>query len=194
MPRVIAPLLFALGLLPFIVGAAPDASTTVIPSSCKGTLSPNQLIPGLGTGQVVVSGDTATLRFASGAFACGQWPTGMESSCESQWNFTLTVPVNATQPGTYNLSAVSTQFGELFNKVGPPHQEPGCGRSQSQCSTQADGVGSVALADDAGPGATLEIYSASDECVTGMISGLADPVFPDAPDHNGAFFALRCSQ
>ena len=190
MPRVTA-LLLALGLLPFIVGAAPDASTTVIPSLCKGILSPSQLIPGLATGQVVVSGDTATLRFASGTFACGQWPTGMESTCENQWNFTLTVPVNATQPGTYNLSAVSTQFGELFNKVGPPHNQ-GC--SQNECSTQADGVGSIALADDAGPGATLEIYSAGDECVTGMISGLADPVFPDAPDHNGAFFALRCSQ
>lgn len=192
MPRIGARLLAILGLLPFIVGAAPDASpTTVIPPACAGIL-PDQLIPGLTTGQVVVSGGTAALRFASGAFACGHWPSGMESTCESQWNFTLSMPASDIQPGTYDLSTPSTQFGELFDRVGPPpHEQNGC--SQEKCSTQQDGVGSIALSPDAGAGATLEIYSAGSECVTGKITGLTDPVFPDAPDHNGVFFAVRCS-
>ena len=172
-----------------MVGAAPDASATVVPAACRGVLSQSQFIEGLATGQVVISGDTATLRFASGVFACGQWPTGMESNCEDQWNFTLTLPSGDIQPGTYGLSAVSTQFGELFNKVGPPRNQRGC--SQDACSTEAEVVGSIALTDAA---ATLEIDAADDQCVTGKISGLADPVFPDAPNHNGAFFAIRCSR
>jgi hypothetical protein len=53
----------------------------------------------------------------------------------------------------------------------------------------ATGIGSMLLTD---PGATLEIYSADDKCITGKITGLKDPSFADAPDYNGAFFALRC--
>jgi hypothetical protein len=42
-------------------------------------------------------------------------------------------------------------------------------------------------------GGTLEIDSANAQCITGAIAGLGD-IFPDAPNHNGAFYALPCSQ
>jgi hypothetical protein len=50
-------------------------------------------------------------------------------------------------------------------------------------------VGTIAVTD---PGATLTIAAAGDACVTGEVHGLADPVFSNAPAHDGAFFAVRC--
>jgi hypothetical protein len=192
MARAGSRLLVGLGLLPFVLGAAPDASTVTIPEGCDGPLSPSQLIPGMATGQLVTSGGSVTLRFASRVYACSEWPTGITSSCEEQWSYTVTVPASALQPGTYRLSELSAQFGELYSTVGPPVShgtQAGCSRSQAPCSTAVDGVGTIALTD---PGATLTIAAASDACVTGEIHGLADPVFPNAPVHDGAFFAVRC--
>jgi hypothetical protein len=54
----------------------------------------------------------------------------------------------------------------------------------------ARGMGPEPLTD---PSAELVIFSADDQCMTGKITGLKDPTFPEAPDYNGAFFALRCS-
>jgi hypothetical protein len=191
MARSASGLLFGLGLLPFVLGAAPDASTVVIPEGCGGLLSPSQLIPGMASGQLVTSGDGVMLRFASGVFACGEWPTGVTSSCQDQWSYSLTLPSSALHPGTYRLSELSAQFGELYATAGPPtsRSHGGCSQSQASCSTSTDGIGSLALTD---PGATLTIDAAGESCVTGQIHGLADPVFPNAPVHDGAFFALRC--
>jgi hypothetical protein len=57
-------------------------------------------------------------------------------------------------------------------------------------TTSAKGIGSIDVAEQ---GATLEIFSADAQCITGAITKLTD-VFPDAPDHNGAFFALPCAK
>jgi len=129
-----------------------------------------------------------TLQFSNVAFTCGEWLTGISSEgCLSEWAFSLTLPASAIQPGQYNLAALSTQFGDLFDTTGPARHE-GC--SNVPCSMSVDGIGSILLAD---PGASLEIYSADAGCITGNITGLKDPIQSTAPDFNGAFFAVRCS-
>jgi hypothetical protein len=121
-------------------------------------------------------------------FACGSWLNEISSQgCHDDWAFSLTVPASTIQPGVHDLAALFAQFGELYGLAGPPPPHAGCGDS---CSMSAKGIGSILLTD---PGATLEIYSADDQCITGKITGLKDPTFADAPNYNGTFFALRCS-
>ena len=43
------------------------------------------------------------------------------------------------------------------------------------------------------PDASLIIYAVGQQCIVGEFSGLKDPVFPEAPDYNGAFFAVPCA-
>jgi hypothetical protein len=174
-----------------MVGAAPDAGQgagqpATVPSVCTALPAGAQLIHGLVTGQAVTSGNTVTLQFSNVAFACGSWLNEITSQgCHDDWAFSLTVPASALVPGVHNLAALSAQFGELYGIAGPPNNR-GC--SDDPCTMSAKGTGSVGVTE---PGATLEIYSADTQCITGAITGLTD-VFPDAPDHNGAFFALPC--
>ena len=130
-----------------------------------------------------------TLQFSSVAFTRGEWLTSIGSEgCLSEWAFSLTLPASAIQPGQYSLAALSSQFGDLFDTTGPARSTEGC--SNVPCSMSVDGIGSILLAD---PGASLEIYSADADCITGNITGLKDPIQSTAPDFNGAFFAVRCS-
>ena len=183
-------LLIGFGLLPLAASAAPDAGPpTTVPSACTGLPAGAPLIPGLVTGQVLTSGGAVTLQFSNVPFACGAWLTSTTSQgCDDVWAFSLTVPASATQPGVYNLSALTAQFGELYGSAGPPPPKRGC--SQIPCGYATVGVGSMAVTE---PGASLEIYSAGPQCVTGAITGLTD-IMPNPPDHNGAFFALPCAQ
>jgi hypothetical protein len=97
------------------------------------------------------------------------------------------VPASAIQPGSYNLSAISAQFGEIYGIAGPSRDQ-GC--TSEPCSMSTKGVGSDAVVE---PGAVLEIDSANPQCITGAITGLGD-IFPAAPNHNGPFYALSCDQ
>jgi hypothetical protein len=177
-----------LGLLPFVVGASPgQPQAAAVPQVCLGIPPGARLIDGLRSGQAVSSGQLVTLRFSNVTFACGQWLTSISSEgCQEEWAFSLTLPADAIQPGQYNLSALSAQFGDLFDVTGPGHAD-GC--TNVPCSMSVDGIGSIPIT---ASGAVLEIYSANDECVTGSISGLSDPIQSGAPNYNGAFFALRC--
>ena len=182
-----------LGLLPFIVGAAPDAGReagqpATVPSVCMGLPAGAQLIHGLMSSQAVTSGNTVTLQFSNVAFACGAWLNEITSQgCHDDWAFSLTLPEGVLVPGVHNLAAISAQFGELYGVAGPSTNR-GC--SDDPCSMSAKGIGTIGVTDS---GATLEIYSADSQCFTGAITGLTD-VFQDAPDHNGAFFALPCAR
>lgn len=182
-----------LGLLPFMVGAAPDAGqdagqSATVPSVCTGLPGGAHLIHGLVSGQAVTSGNTVTLQFSNVAFACGSWLNEITSQgCHDDWAFSLTVPASALVPGVHNLAAISAQFGELYGIAGPPN---GGGCSNDPCTMSAKGIGSVGVTD---PGATLEIDSADARCITGAITGLTD-IFGDAPGHNGAFFVLPCAR
>jgi hypothetical protein len=156
---------------------------------CPSIPAGDPLIGGLASGQVLSSGQGVTLRFSNREFACGSWLTEISSQgCRDDWAFSLTLPQSSIQPGTYNLAALSAQFGDLFGTAGPPPAHAGCGDS---CSMSANGMGPHAVTD---PGATLVVYSSDAQCVTGKLSGLKDPTFPEAPDYNGAFFAIQCSQ
>ena len=178
-----------MGFVPFVVGAAPsDGQAPSIPAECPGMPEGEPLIAGLASGQVLSSGQSVTLRFSNRQFACGTWLTEITSAgCRDDWGFSLTLPASTFHPGTYNLSALSAQFGDLFGIAGPPPSRGGC---DDTCSMSARGEGPAILTE---PGATLEIDAASGQCVTGKITGLTDPTFPEAPDYNGAFFAVRCS-
>ena len=189
MRRTLIGLFLALGLLPLLASAAPDAGPpTAVPSACTGFPAGAQLIPGIVTGQAATSGGMVTLRFSNVSFACGAWLTSTTwQGCDDVWAFSLAVPANAVQAGVYNLAALSAQFGELYGTAGPTESH-GC--THIPCSYASDGIGSMAITDT---GASLEIYSADPRCVTGAITGLTD-FMPHPPDHNGAFFALPCPQ
>ena len=181
-------LLVCLSLWPFLMGASDAGHASIAPQSCPGLPVDEPFIGGLVDGQALVSGQSVTLQFSNVALTCGESLTSISSEgCRSQWTFSLTLPITAIQPGTYSLSALSAQFSELFGNAGV---EQGGGCSNSYCPMHVFGTGYVPLIDASG---TLEIYSADDGCITGNLAGFEDPVFPEAPDHNGAFFALRCS-
>jgi len=185
-----APLVFFIGLLPFVTGSMPaeGGPAPAAPAACAGLPAGAQFIPGLAAGQALTSGTAVTLRFSNVPFACGSWLTEITSQgCHDDWAFNLIVPASAIQPGSYSLSAISAQFGEMYGIAGPPHNG-GC--ANDPCTMSAKGSGNEAVTDQ---GATLEIFSADAQCITGAITGLGD-IFPDAPNHNGAFYALPCSQ
>jgi hypothetical protein len=170
------------------------ATPTTPPPACPGLPAGAELIPGLVTGQSATSGGAAILRFSNGAYACGSWLTDTTSEgCQSPWAFTLTLPLSAIRPGTYDLFAVSAQFGELYGVAAPPTNG-----AAGQCSYGSYGIGSVGVAkqgstDQLVAGGTLEIYTSDPGCITGRITGLTDTM-TSAPDHDGAFFALACNQ
>jgi hypothetical protein len=183
-------LLAWLGFVPFVLGASPDAGEApVIPPACPGIPSGEPLIGGLASGQALSSGQSVTLQFSNRVFACGSWLTEITSQgCRNDWSFSLTLPASAIQFGSHNLAALSAQFGDLFGIAGAPPSHGGC---DDTCSMSARGMGPESLTD---PSAALVIFSVDGQCVTGKITGLKDPTFPEAPDYNGAFFAVRCSR
>ena len=186
---ILPKLLVCSSLWPFLAGASQDAGhATTAPQSCPGIPVDEPFISGLADGQALSYGQSVTLQFSNVALACGESLTSISSeACRSQWTFSLILPIAAIQPGTYSLSALSAQFSEFFGNAGV---EQGGGCSNSYCPMHVFGTGYVPLTDASG---TLEIYSADNGCITGKLAGFKDPFFSDAPDHNGAFFALRCS-
>ena len=190
MKHLSSKILVCLSLLPLMVHASPDASQVApIPPECVGIPENEPLISGLGSGQAMVSGQVATLRFSNIVYGCGETLTsGSTEVCRDDWTFSLTVPISAIQPGVYSLSNLTAQFSEFFNVTGPAR---GGGCSQASCRMSSNGIGELAVTDSR---ATLEIYSAGSQCITGKITGFQDPVFPNSPNYNGAFFAHRCSQ
>jgi hypothetical protein len=187
--RHASPRLFVwLSLSPLLFGASLDANQAIgAPAACLAIPAGATLIDGLASGQALESGELTTLRFANLAFACGESLSSIgPDGCNREWTFSLTLPTSAMRPGTYNLSALSAQYEELFNSVG---SEQGGGCEKSRCTMGVHASGPVPLTE---PGATLEICSADSQCITGTIRGLKAPVFADSPDHNGTFFAIRC--
>jgi hypothetical protein len=105
--------------------------------------------------------------------------------CLDHWTFQITLPVETLAPGTYQLSQVRASFGDLF--VRASLTRGGC---ESRCGTGVRGIGSTAIEDGE---ATLVVDSVADGCISGSIAGLRDPHFDEAPDFNGAFYAVRCA-
>jgi hypothetical protein len=178
--------LLSLVILPFIVALAPADPPPPVPAACQALSSTVERIAGLQTGQAVDDQGTTTLRFSSDVRACGEWSNEVRGSdCLDRWSFHIDLPKEALVPGEHQLSELGASFGDLIVTTSP---ETGCGH---ECRTGVKGTGSVPLTSSE---ATIVIDSIDDACITGTIRGLSDPSFKDAPNFNGAFFALRCDR
>ena len=180
--------LFWLAVLPFVVAVSPsDPPLVPVPAICPALASRSARIAGLQTGQALGSDGTTTLQFSSEIRACSEWThwaSGEE--CLDHWSFHISVPNGSLMPGVHSLAKIGATFGD-FVVTTSPHLNRGCDHA---CNTAAKGTGSISLEASE---ATLTIDSADDGCITGTIDGLVDPNVADAPDFNGAFFAVRCA-
>lgn len=183
--------LFWLAVLPFVVAVSPsDPPLVPVPATCPALASRSARIAGLQTGQALGSGGTTTLQFSSEIRACSEWtPWANGEECVDHWSFHISVPNGALVPGVHSLAKIGATFGDFVVTTSPPNSSRGCGPGPA-CNTSAKGIGSISLEASE---ATLTIDSADDGCITGTIDGLVDPNFADAPDFNGAFFAVRCA-
>lgn len=106
-------------------------------------------------------------------------------NCISAWSSSFELPPELLQPGTYDLSQYRVSFEPLTT-----HSEAGF--ACSSCSSPGP-VAGPQRADGMGPDAILEIYSVTDDCITGRIAGLTTGLnFPPLPEYNGGFHAVRC--
>jgi hypothetical protein len=181
--------LTCIGFVALLSAATPGpASAVAVPDACGAIPEGDELISGLATGQVLYDDGTVTLRFSDQTYACDAWPDSITShGCATQWTYRVTLPLAELTPGTFDLHELGADYGYLMNTTAP---RSGGGCSAAQCTNSVYGVGDDAVND----GATLEIYSVSDGCVTGKLSGLtplADSM--PMPPVNGAFFALPCA-
>jgi hypothetical protein len=181
--------LFWLAVVPFVVGVGASEGQQHVPvaAACPAPADNTPLIAGLVTGQAISDEGSTTLRFSSDVRACGEWSNEVTSDeCFDRWSFRITIPNSALAPGAYELAKIGASFGDLVVKARPEQQ--GCA---DRCGRMAvEGIGSISL--EASPAKLVIHESADDGCITGTISDLRDPSFPDAPDFNGAFFAVRC--
>lgn len=151
-----------------------------------------EFIPELTSGWALTNTETGRVRliFSNLALEC---KTGTEAAtlkqasdnCISAWSSSFELPAELLRPGTYDLSQYLASFEPLT-----AHVEPGF--ACSSCSS-AGPVAGPRRADGMGPDALLEIYSVSDNCITGRIAGLTTGQnFPPPPEYNGGFHAVRC--
>jgi hypothetical protein len=166
----------------------PDGSGEVCEALPEGV----EFIPELRSGWAVGQPDSESVRlvFSNAALECSDDPgasiQALLQQCVSAWSYSLLVPGSLLQPGTYDLAEYPTvMFAE---SQGLADRGAGCG---VDCGRSTTGMGNV-------PGgkveAMLEIYSASEDCVTGRITGLTNfQIEPEPPQYNGGFHAVRCT-
>lgn len=151
-----------------------------------------ELIPELTSGWALTNTGTGGVRliFSDLALECR---AGTEAAtlkqasdnCISAWSASFELPAELLQPGTYDLSQYAVSFEPLT-----AHTEPGF--ACSSCSSPGP-VAGPQRGDGRGPDATLEIYTVTDNCITGRIAGLTTGQnFPPPPEYNGGFHAVRC--
>jgi hypothetical protein len=110
-------------------------------------------------------------------------PMGQE--CATSWQFAFTLPAEAKTPGTYNLHDHEANYAEAVSVAMPAE---GC---QSDPGCMGGGMGSAGGAK--GPDSAIEIYSVSEECVTGRIVRLERGMMtPQDFDFTGTFQAVAC--
>jgi hypothetical protein len=106
-------------------------------------------------------------------------------TCTPSWQFAFTLSADLQKPGTYNLNDYEADYADSVVMSIP---SKGC--SGGGCM----GGGSGAAGGAKGPDSTIEIYSVTDECVTGRILRLERGVStPPPPDFTGTFQAVRCT-
>lgn len=152
-----------------------------------------EMIPGLTTGWAVAQEDSGAVRliFSDIALACENDADSSLSEisrteCISGWSYSYVLPAEVLVPGSYNLADYAVDFREQQSTA---EHNAGC---SSECA--GSGIGGGTAPSGNGPDAVLEIYSVSDECITGRLTGLdTGQISPPPPELNGAFHAVRCS-
>jgi len=106
--------------------------------------------------------------------------------CNPSWHFAFTLTPYLQSPGVYNLNEYEVSYADSVVMQTPAS---GCNSSPS-CLGGGSGSGGGAK----GPDGTIEIYSVSDECVTGRVLRLDRGWSnPEPPDFTGAFQAVICA-
>jgi hypothetical protein len=177
-------------------GVAPAPGNTIPEGSqamCPGVPAGIALIPNLRTGWAMAQPQSATIRllFSDLPLACQD--LGVEGigkialeRCVNAWSFSMTLPPEMQMPGVYSLPDHKGDYEMSFAAIEPSQ---GCGGA---CS----GGGGFGGSGPNGPGpqGTLEIYSVTDQCITGRLQGLTTgQVAPPPPSLDGAFHAVRCA-
>jgi hypothetical protein len=133
------------------------------------------------------SGDVRFL-FSDQTLACRdpERAPGPSSECDPSWYFAFTLAPSLQVPGVYNLNDYEVGYEDSVVMQTPAS---GCNSSPS-CM----GSGSGSAGGAKGPDGTIEIYSVSEDCVTGRILRLDTGwSSPERPDFTGAFQAMICA-
>jgi hypothetical protein len=105
--------------------------------------------------------------------------------CVPGWHFAFTLSYDLLKPGIYDLHDYEANYAESVVTTTPAdgcRGEPGC---------MGRGMGSAGGAK--GPDSTIEIYSVTDECVTGRILRLERGGGSSDVDFTGGFQAVVCT-
>jgi len=146
-------------------------------------------IAGLHTAWAISDPSSTSLRlvFADHAVPCrdpGIPTSPVGQDCVSSWEFAFTLPADDQKPGIYNLNDYEANYAESVVMA-----EPSNGCKGGGCT----GMGMGAAGGGKGPDSAIEIYSVSDECVTGRIHRLDNGVTtPQDVDFAGTFQAVVC--
>ena len=128
------------------------------------------------------------LLFSDQTLACHdpQRAPSASPECHPGWHFAFTLPPSLQAPGVYNLNEYEVGYEDNVEMATPAsgcNSSPGC-----------MGTGSGAAGGAKGPDGTIEIYSVSEECVTGRVLRLDKGWSnPEQPDFTGAFQAVICA-
>jgi hypothetical protein len=142
-------------------------------------------IAGLRTAIAIRSPQSSTLRLqlSSEPHGCREPAPVQEGECHDLWQFGLTLVPESQKPGVYDLANEEIRYSDFIVQTTPAD---GC-NEEPECSIRGTGAGRV---DD-----TIEIFSATDTCVTGRILRRAlGWSTPPPPDLTGGFRAEVCAR
>jgi hypothetical protein len=212
-------------------GVPPDPGNSIPQGSqaiCPGVPDGVALIPGLRTGRAIAQSSSATVRLLfsdlplacqvignttiaqiaqSGAeAACASASANASSSASTSWAFSILLPPEMQTPSVYILADHDVGFvNSIQDEMMAPPPSGGCGAGAGRCNGGGFSTGGSGGGVGSGvPPGTVEIYSVTDQCITGRFQGLMTAqtrtVAPDgstsiqpSPEINGAFHAVRCT-
>jgi hypothetical protein len=174
-------------------GGVPAGSEAI----CSAVPDGVPFIANLKTGWAIAepSSNTVRLVFSDQTIACGDdaldaMVDAAQKACTSAWGFSFLLPAELQTPGIFDRSSYEADYQETM-VFAEPSEPKGC--TPSACN--AMGTGTTGAAGGAmGPSGTVEIYSATDQCITGRLQGFTDTgmIQPPPPNWDGAFHAVRC--
>jgi hypothetical protein len=199
-------------------GVPPDPGNSIPQGSqaiCPGVPDGVALIPGLRTGRAIAQSSSATLRLlfsdlplacqvignttiaeVSAEAVCASASANASPSASTSWSFSILLPPEMQMPGVYTLADHDVGFVNSIQVTEPP-SGGGCGAGAGAGRCGGGGFSTGGSGGGVGSGVppgTVEIYSVTDQCITGRFQGLmTGQIQPPPPDFNGAFHAVRCT-